>query len=81
MIGSVPKLRGCACALLAGTVAGCSHLQALLHPEDHCYTKSGWLDSSNGCSDRDNYPDCSLVCPKSGLRARVEDTAAVTRSQ
>jgi hypothetical protein len=67
--------------LLAGVTAGCAHLQALLESPNPCYTESGWLDSANGCSVREAYQDCYLVCPKTGLRARVEDVAATTKTQ
>ena len=80
MFGQIRIIRTFACLLLAGVTAGCAHLQALLHSSNPCYTESGWLDSSNGCSDRDDYPDCYLVCPKTGFRARVEDVAAMTRT-
>lgn len=72
-------IRAGACLASLGLAAGCGHLQALLHPTDPCYTESGWLDSSNGCSVYGDYPDCYLVCPRSGFRARVEDAAAIAR--
>lgn len=81
MVGHICIIRPFACLLLAGVTAGCAHLQALLHSPNPCYTESGWLDSSNGCSDRDDYPDCYLVCPETGFRARVEDVGAATRTQ
>lgn len=36
-----------------------------------CYTESGWLDSTNGCSVRAGYPDCYLVCPGNGTRRKL----------
>ena len=81
MFSQIRIVRTFACLLLAGVTAGCAHLQALLHPANPCYTESGWLDSSNGCSAYDAYPDCYLVCPKTGFRARVEDAATLTRTQ
>ncbi len=62
-----------ACLLVTGATAGCAHLQHLSNSSDHCFVESGWLDSSNGWSVRDDYPDCYLVCPKAGTRVRVED--------
>jgi hypothetical protein len=40
-------------------------------PAGDCYTESGWLDSTNGCSIRAGYPDCYLVCPRKGTRLRL----------
>jgi len=58
--------------LVALSVTGCADLQRLVGPShDYCYTESGWLDATNGCSVRDGYPDCYLVCPGHGTRERI----------
>ncbi len=53
--------------------AGCSYLRPSTGPSapNRCSTKSGWVDSSNGCSARAGYPDCYLVCPDIGTRKRL----------
>jgi hypothetical protein len=38
------------------------------------------MDSSAGCSEYENYPDCFVVCPKAGLRVRLEDFPYVANS-
>jgi hypothetical protein len=56
-----------ACELLA-----CAHQPtAAATSGADCYTESGWLDSSNGCSVRAGYPDCYLICPKDGTRRKL----------
>jgi putative VirB-like lipoprotein len=59
--------------VVAATVAGCSHLppSSDASAPNRCYTESGYLDSSNGCSQRAGYPDCYLVCPDAGTRKRL----------
>ena len=59
--------------VVAATVAGCSHLRPSSDPNapNRCFTESGYLDSSNGCSARAGYPDCYLVCPDAGTRKRL----------
>ena len=61
------------CLLVAGTTAGCGHLPPLTNNSGYCFVESGWFDSSNGCSVRDAYPNCYLVCPRAGTRVRVQD--------
>jgi len=69
-----------ACLLAAGATSGCVHLQPSPYSAHDCYLESGWLDSSDGCSEYENYPDCFLVCPQSGLRVRLEDVPDVMHS-
>lgn len=59
--------------MVAATVAACSHLRpsADANAPNRCYTESGYLDSTNGCSARAGYPDCYLVCPDNGTRKRL----------
>jgi hypothetical protein len=58
--------------LLSAVIAGCATApQANNRPSGSCYTESGYLDSTNGCSIREGYPDCYLVCPDAGTRTRV----------
>jgi len=61
------------CVVIAAVVAGCSHLRPSSDASapNRCYTESGYLDSSNGCSVRAGYPDCYLVCPDQGTRKRL----------
>jgi len=54
--------------LAAGSMIGCTHTPATAHQD--CHVESGWLDSTNGCSDRADYPDCWKVCAD-GTRVRV----------
>jgi hypothetical protein len=75
VFGSVCLIRTVTGLLLACVTAGCAHMQALRQSPNPCYTESGWLDSSSGCTDLEDYPNCYLVCPKTGFRARVEDVA------
>ena len=44
-----------------------------------CYVEAGWLDSSNGCSERAGYPDCYRVCPD-GSRVRVQNLGDAPRT-
>ena len=59
------------CLLAAAGLAGCAthHPDAAAPP--HCFTESGWLDSSNGCSARDGFPNCYLVCPSENYRKKL----------
>ncbi len=59
--------------LIAATAAGCSALRPSSDPSapNRCFTESGYLDSSNGCSARAGYPDCYLVCPDNGTRQHL----------
>jgi hypothetical protein len=66
------KVIVCMLAAVAG-LAGCAHSPSTTATP--CYTESGWLDASNGCSARAGYPDCYLVCPGAGTRTRVEKAA------
>ena len=65
----------CVIAFLFGALVsvGCAHQNQLTASQrsEHCYTESGWLDSTNGCSARAGYPDCYLVCPEAGTRKRL----------
>jgi hypothetical protein len=60
------------CVVVAAMVA-CSHLppSSDASAPNRCFTESGYLDSSNGCSARAGYPDCYLVCPDQGTRKRL----------
>jgi len=60
-------------AVALWATAGCSYLRPSTDPSapNRCYTESGWVDSSNGCSERAGYPDCYLVCPDKGTRKRL----------
>lgn len=58
--------------LAGGAIAGCAHSHPSASTTGACYTESGWLDATNGCSIRAGYPDCYLVCPNKGTRVRVE---------
>jgi hypothetical protein len=60
------------CTVVMGAVAGCAHAPSPeVTPPKGCYTESGYLDSTNGCSARAGYPDCYLVCPDAGTRKRL----------
>lgn len=65
-----------ALAMMIGLM-GCAHAPSAARAG--CYTESGWLDSSNGCSARAGYPDCYLVCPD-GTRTRVYKAADAGQS-
>jgi hypothetical protein len=56
------------CLLGAGLMTACVHSPTAAHQE--CHLESGWVDSTNGCSDRADYPDCWKVCAD-GTRVRV----------
>jgi hypothetical protein len=43
-----------------------------------CHVESGWLDATNGCSERAGYPDCYEVCPD-GSRVKVGSGGAATQ--
>lgn len=58
--------RAGATALLLAMLAACADT-----PRGGCYAESGWLDSSQGCSERAGYPDCYLVCPQDQQRIRL----------
>jgi hypothetical protein len=62
-----------ALVIVAGVTVGCAQLRPSNDPDapNKCYTESGYLDSTNGCSARDGYPDCYLVCPEKGTRKRL----------
>jgi hypothetical protein len=76
----VEMARLVACLLVAGANSGCAHLpQSSYFPRD-CFVEPGWMDSSAGCSEYENYPDCFLVCPKTGLIIRLEDAPYVVDS-
>ena len=68
-----------ACLLTTSAILGCAHLQQLANSSGNCFVESGWLDSSNGCL-AEAYPDCYPVCPKAGLRVRVENVPYVVNS-
>lgn len=59
--------------LALDAAAGCSYLRPSSDPSapNRCYTESGYLDSTNGCSARAGYPDCYLVCPDQGTRKHL----------
>jgi hypothetical protein len=61
------------CLVVAAMAAGCAHAppSSEVTPPKGCYTESGYLDSTNGCSARAGYPDCYLVCPDQGTRKRL----------
>jgi hypothetical protein len=66
-------IRFLTCLLTAGVMAGCAHTPP--SAQDNCQVESGWLDSSNGCSERAGYPDCYRVCAD-GTRVRLGDPTA-----
>jgi hypothetical protein len=51
------------------SIVGCAHTRS-----DDCYTESGWLDATNGCTAREGYPDCYVVCPNAGTRKKVQSS-------
>jgi hypothetical protein len=59
--------------LLLGAVTGCAMLRpsADTNAPNKCLAESGYLDSTNGCSAEEDYPDCYLVCPAKGSRTRL----------
>lgn len=66
--------------LVLGVVLGLGACAAHAPPRAaHCYLESGWLDASNGCSDRAGYPDCFLVCPDQDGRHRLGGRTAAAR--
>jgi hypothetical protein len=54
-------------------IAACSSLRpsADTSAPNRCYVEAGYMDSSNGCSIREGYEDCYLVCPAEGTRTRL----------
>jgi hypothetical protein len=54
--------------ILVGLAAGCAGSPRSAHEE--CRVEAGWLDSTNGCSEHEGYPDCWKVCAD-GTRVRV----------
>jgi hypothetical protein len=72
MVRSVTIMHLAASATLAGCLCACAHQPVTAStPISHCYTESGWLDATNGCSIRAGYPDCYLVCPENGTRRKL----------
>jgi hypothetical protein len=61
-------MRLLSCLLGIGALAGCVHTTT--NPHEQCHVESGWLDSTNGCSERAGFPDCYKVCAD-GTRERV----------
>ena len=59
------------CVLATFAMGGCAHMHGETTKTD-CHVESGWLDSSNGCSERAGFPDCYRVCAD-GSRVRVQD--------
>jgi hypothetical protein len=61
------------CMIVAGAAAGCAATRPMSEAAapKRCYVESGWLDSTNGCSVREGYPDCYLICPEKGTRERL----------
>ena len=72
------------CLVAIGGTVGCAQLRPSSDPNapNKCYTESGYLDSTNGCSVREGYPDCYLVCPDKGTRRKLQarGTANAVRS-
>jgi hypothetical protein len=66
-------LRAVVCFASITAAAGCSTQRPA--PDSSatrgCFLESGYLDSSNGCSIQDGYPDCYLVCPDKGTRKHL----------
>jgi hypothetical protein len=77
---NVEMARLIACLLVTRATSGCAHLQQSSYSPRDCFVESGWMDSSAGCSEYENYPDCFLVCPKTGLTTRLEDAPDVVNS-
>jgi hypothetical protein len=64
--------RTLACVLAGVTTAACSTQPPTdASASNRCYVESGWRDSSNGCSVREGYQDCYLVCPDKGTREHL----------
>jgi hypothetical protein len=57
--------------LAAGATAGCAHTD---DPRQDCHVEAGYLDSTNGCSEREGYPDCYKVCAD-GTRTKLGSTS------
>ncbi len=59
--------------VILSATAGCAQLRPSKDPNapNQCYTEPGELDSSNGCSIQEGYPDCYLVCPDKGTRRKL----------
>lgn len=66
------------CLFAAGVTAACTHAPLNAHGE--CHVESGWLDATNGCSVRADYPDCWKVCAD-GTRERVGSWTAGSPAQ
>ena len=64
------RVLACSVAIAA---AGCAHTAPSPGASAplKCYTESGYLDSTNGCSERAGFPDCYLVCPEQGIRRHL----------
>jgi hypothetical protein len=72
MVRARVMFRAAIAIIAACSACACVHQpQAAATPTTDCYTESGWLDSSNGCSVRAGYPDCYLVCPGNGTRRKL----------
>jgi hypothetical protein len=56
-----------ASVLAVAVVVGCAHSH---DPKQECHVEAGYLDSTNGCSEREGFPDCYKVCAD-GTRTRV----------
>jgi len=65
--------RATAFLMAISALAGCSNQRPAPESKDGkaCYLESGYLDSSNGCSVSNGYPDCYLVCPEKGTRRHL----------
>jgi hypothetical protein len=56
------------CILAACATAGCVDTPRQAHQD--CHLESGWLDATQGCSERAGYDDCWKVCAD-GTRTRL----------
>jgi hypothetical protein len=59
--------------LILSATTGCAQLRPSKDPNapNQCYTEPGFADPGSGCSVREGYPDCYLVCPDKGTRRKL----------
>jgi hypothetical protein len=65
------------CILGACVLAGCVDTPRQAHQD--CHLESGWVDSTQGCSERAGYADCWKVCAD-GTRTRLGSTPSAAPS-
>jgi hypothetical protein len=62
-------LRNVMSFIILGAMAACAQSPSK-NSSGQCYTEPG-AQSPQGCSVREGYPDCYLVCPDKGTRRKL----------